>query len=219
MPMKNKKNNISDGNISQFCKINLQLEALLYSIFAFIIYLPIAATKIVWKGLIYASIYVPKFIELIIVSIILPIFTSIWYLLKYIGKIIMSIARVVVSGILFIWRKLKYLYSIINWGIVRSIIRIISLLSSLISIYIISNGIYTYPLKQIFTGYFYDADSNIYMIHIAVIILMTSIVSYYNAWALSDNNEIRFVRKNMWSANKHTNKSETSLSIVTLEEK
>ena len=149
---------------------------------------------IIWKGL----VIVYRVVEWGIERVLLPIFTILWIFIRYIGIALILIARVIGNVLKELIRLLVYLYIQINWCAVRSLIRIGTVISIIISCGYIGKGLFDYPVNIIITGYYYDDDPAIQFIHLMIAVLMVSIVLYYHAWVYSSKGELQFVCKNTW---------------------
>lgn len=191
-----------DKQISLFCRINLKVEACVYSLFALILYIPVVGISKFVKGVIWVILHLPQIIEWVVEKIFLPLFTAVWLLFVSIAKLVVLLLRYTVRAIKFIVRCIIKLFLLINWCAVRSIVRAVSVLIGIGAGIYIANSFRYHALNIIFTGYFHDSNPEIQNIHVAIALLMISITMYYNAWAFSKSEERKFVCKNTWGSKK-----------------
>jgi hypothetical protein len=191
-----------DKQISLFCRINLKLEAYVYSLFALILYIPVVGISKFVKGIIWVILHLPQIIEWVVERILLPLFTAVWLLIVGIAKLVVLLLRYSIRALRFVIRAIIKFLLWINWCAVRSLIRAISAITGIGSSIYIINAFRYHATNVIFTGYFHDSNPEIQNVHIAIALLMISITMYYNAWAFSKSEERKFVCKNTWGSKK-----------------
>lgn len=183
---------------SRLCRIYLRIESLLYSLLTLILYAPMVCFIKIVVGAIWVATHIPQIIEWVASTILVPCFTIVWMIIKGISLIVLVFIGALISIVIKLWRVALHLFANINWCATRSLIRILSLITSVGAIIDIIRTGMLYPPSAIFTGRFYDTNPDILMVHVAIGLIMISIVSYYNAWAYSKDEEVAFICKNTW---------------------
>lgn len=185
--------------IGMLCRVHLKAEVVISTVVAFIIALPgPLAVGFYRLGVFIIAHVIPAMVWIVsqIVPFIRLLYRGVMYLI-YIGAcIIATIVSVAIDMLAWVYHGILRLYRWINWCAVRSILRMLSMVSGIVStIYIIYATITVYKIATIITGRFEDSNSMVYMIHVAIVILLFAISIYYNAWAYSSEEERTFVCK------------------------
>ena len=160
---------------------NLKVESTFYALVGTLISLPILAvfslgTAIGW------------FCEKVFPLIGEVIFKGSSYILSGVWNILIAVCKKVVSST-------KRFLNWINWYIVRSLTRMFSIITFVVSWYFIGSGVLTYSFQKIFTGEYYDPNPPIVFIHAAIVTMLVSTLIYYSAWAWSKSEETAIVQK------------------------
>lgn len=176
---------------------HLKFESYLYTVMGFVIGLPvlivafgIKVIKKCYRGTkqiskqIWENVIKPKMESLIKVTI--SIITMIFMIPI---KIILLVAYFFIEIGKIIWSLFKR----INWGFVRSIARIITIVGTLISLVFIVKGFIDFPVSTIITGKFDDPNAQIIILHVLMCYVLSNIVVYYFLWALAPESEMNAV--------------------------